>query len=255
MALLGVGMLGGMLAASYLGEPGARASSPLFIIPVTVCVLGLWTFLRHLGRVAQPFIAPRLIHGPGFGAVNLVNGLYGGITFGVVALIPLYATNRYRIGTLDSGILLTAQGIAAATLSIVSALALRRVGHRPLLYIGCVAISIGILMLAIEPPAAIPAYGWLAGSAFLVGAGSGAINPPSRNAGLQLAPEHSGTLAALRTMALQTGSITAVSIATTLLAQSRAPGVLQAWFYVGCAAILMAALPVIARVPEHLGAW
>lgn len=255
MALLGLGMLAGMLAATYLGEAHPHARSVAFIAPLAICVVALALFFRHLGRTAQPFIPPRLIHGPGFGPVNLLNSLYGGVTFGVVALIPLYATNRYGIGTLHSGTLLTAQGIAAATLSIASALALRRTGHRPLLYTGSVVIAIGIFLLAIHPLAGISAYGWLAGSAFLVGAGSGVINPPSRNAGLQLAPERAATLAGLRSMALQIGSITTVSIATAFLAQAADPGVVQAWFYFACALLFVVALPLIARVPEHHGAW
>jgi len=255
MALLGVGILAGMLAATHLGEAHALARLPTFVVPAAICAVALSLFFRHLGRAAQPFIAPRLIHGPGFGPVNLLNGLYGGVTFGVVALIPLYATNRYGMGTLDSGTLLTAQGIAAAALSIASALVLRRTGHRPLLYAGSVVIAIGIFLLAVDPPAGMPAYGWLAGSAFVVGVGSGVINPPSRNAGLQLAPEHAATLAALRTMALQTGSITAVSIATAVLAHAGDPGAVQSWLYVVCALLFVAALPLIARIPEHRGAW
>lgn len=251
MALLGAGML----AATYLGEARALARWPTFVVPLAVCVVALSLFFRHIRRAAQPFIAPHLIHGTGFGPVNLLNGLYGGVTSGAVALLPLYATVRYGMGTLDSGTLMTAQGIAAATLSTVSAMALRRTGHRPLLYAGSVLIAIGILLLAVNPPAGMPAYGWLAGSAFVVGVGSGVINPPSRNAGLQLAPEHAATLAALRTMGLQIGSITAVSIATAFLAEARDPGAAQASFYVVCALLFVAALPLIARVPEHRGAW
>jgi EmrB/QacA subfamily drug resistance transporter len=255
MALLGAGILGGMLAASHLGEAHARGWSPMFVVPMAVCVIALSLFFRHLRRVPHPFIAPRLIYGPGFGAVNLVNGLFNGVTFGAMALIPLYATNRYGISTLGSGTLLTAQGIAAATLSVASALALRRAGYRPLLYAGSVVIAIGIFLLAIHPVVGIPPYVWLAGSAFLVGAGCGVINPPSRNAQLQIAPEHSATLAALRTMFLQIGSILAVSIGTAILAQSADPGAVQAWLYIACATLLVVALPLIARVPEHRGAW
>jgi MFS family permease len=116
-------------------------------------------------------------------------------------------------------------------------------------------IATGILLLVVEPPAGVPAYGWLAGWAFLVGVGGGIINPPSRNAGLQLAPENAATLAALRTMALQIGSITAVSIATAFLAQARDPGAAQGWFHVVCALLFVVALPLIARIPEHRGAW
>jgi MFS family permease len=111
MALLGAGILASMLAATYLGEGHSRARLAKFAVPAAVCVVALSLFFRHLGRAAQPFIAPRLIHGTGFGPVNLLNVLYGGVTFGAVALLPLYATNRYGMGTLDSGTLLTAQGM------------------------------------------------------------------------------------------------------------------------------------------------
>ncbi len=255
MALLGSGLLAGMFAVSYLGERNAHAWSPAFVVPLVIALVALWMFFRHINHSVHPFIAPRLVHGPGFGPVNLVNGLYGGVTFGVVALIPLYATNRYGINALGSGTLLIAQGAAAIILSVAAAMALRRTGHRPPLYIGGVAIAIGIVLLALSPLAGIPPYAWLAGSAFLVGAGSGVVNPASRNAGLQLAPEHSSTLAALRTMCLQIGSITTIAIATAILASSDNPGRTQALVYAAAALLLVAALPLITRVPEHHGSW
>ncbi|HET9973426.1 MAG TPA: MFS transporter, partial [Streptosporangiaceae bacterium] len=255
MALLGTGLLAGMLAASYLGEDNARPWSPLLVVPLVIAVVALWMFFRHISRSPQPFLAPRLIHGPGFGPVNLVNVIFSGVTFGMVALIPLYATNRYHIGALGSGTLLIAQGAAAILLSIAAALALRRTGHRPLLYAGTIVIAVGMTLLALSPIAGIPPYAWLAGSAFLIGVGSGTINPPSRNAGLQLAPEHSSTLAALRSMSLQVGSITTISIATAILASSNESGTVQAWFYVAVALLLVATLPLITRVPEYHGSW
>ena len=255
MVLLGISLLAAMFAASYLGEGNARAWSPAVVVLLTISVVAMWTFFRHINHSMHPFIDPRLIYGPGFGPVNLINALYGGVTFGVVTLIPLYATNRYGIDALGSGLVLTAQGVAAIILSIVSALALRRTGHRLPIFVGGTTIAIGTLLLAVSPVAGIPPYAWLSGSAFLVGAGSGAINPASRNAGLQLAPEHSSTLAALRSMCLQIGSITAVSIATAILTSSGDPGGIQAWIYVVLALLLVAALPLITRAPEHHGSW
>ena len=167
-----------------------------------------------------------------------------------VALVPLYATNRYGFNALDSGTLLIAQGVAAIILSFAGALALRRTGHRQPLYIGGAVMAVGTLLLSFSPLAGIPPYVWLAGTAFLVGAGSGAINPASRNAGLQLAPEHSSTLAALRSMCRQIGAITAISITTAILASADDPGHVQAWVYVVAALLLVAALPLITRIPD-----
>ena len=255
IALLGSGLLAGMLAATFLGERDAHAWSPAFVAPLGIAIVALWMFFRHINHSAHPFIAPRLIYGRSFGPVNLVNGLYGGVSSGVMALVPLYAASRYGINALDSGTLLIAQGVAAIILSVAAAFALRRTGHRPPLYVGGVAIAAGMLLLALSPVAGIPPYAWLAGSAFLVGVGAGTINPASRNAGLQLAPERSSTLAALRTMCLQIGSMIAISIATATLASSDDPGGIQAWVYVVAALLLVAALPLITRIPEHHGSW
>jgi MFS family permease len=255
MAFLGSGLLAGMLAASYLGERDAHIWSSAFTVPLGIAIVALWMFFRHIDRSTRPFIAPHLIRGPGFGAVNLLNVLYGGGTAGIVALIPLYAANRYGINALDSGILLIAQGIAAIVLSAIATWALRSTGYRRPLYVGGVMIAIGTLLLALSPLAGIPPYAWLAGSTFLVGAGSGALSPASRNAGLQLAPGQSSTLAALRTMSRQIGTIIAISIATATVAGADDPGRSQAWIYAMAALLLVAALPLIAHVPEHHGSW
>jgi MFS family permease len=255
MVLLGGGLLSGMLAISYLAETNAHAWSPAFAIPFVIATVALWMFFRHIAGSADPFIMPRLISGTGFGAVNLVNALYGGMTGGVVALIPLYAMNRYGMDALNAGTLLTAQGAAAILLSIAGAFALRRTGYRRPLYVGGIAIAIGMLLLALSPVGAISPYVWLAGSAFLIGFGRGANNPASRNAGLQLAPEHSSTVAALRTLCMQIGTIVTISIDTAILAGAHDPGHTQAWLFALAGALLIVALPLIARVPEHRGSW
>jgi hypothetical protein len=255
MVLLGVALLAGMFTISSLGEIHSVTWSPASSVSLAIAVVTGWMFSGHVNRSPHPFIAPRLIHGPGFGPVNLVNAIFGGITLGVVALIPLYAANRYGMPALGAGTLLIAEGIAAIALSVVGTLALRRTGYRLPLYVGGAAIAIGLLLLAVQPIAAIPAYAWLAGSAFLIGTGAGTINPASRNAGPQLAPEHASTLAALRSASLQIGSIATVSVFTAILAGSDDPGHAQARALIIAALMLVAALPLIRRVPEQRGAW
>jgi fucose permease len=244
-----------MLAANALSERSTHAWSLTFAAPLVVATISLWAFLRHIGRETHPFIAPLFIHGPSFSTINLFNVLYGGVTNGVMALVPLYAIDRYDIGPLDSGTLLVAQGSAAIVLSIAAAMVLRLTGYRPPLYVGGSAMAVGALLLAVPPVRGVSAYAWLAGGVFLIGVGSGIINPASRNAGLMLAPESSSTLAALRSMSRQIGTIIAVSIATAAIAGSTDPGDVQAWVYVAAAALLVAAMPLVARVPEHRGAW
>jgi EmrB/QacA subfamily drug resistance transporter len=254
MLLLGLGVLAAMIGISYLGESDAHIWSPLFIGPVLVGVLALVLFARHISRTTDPFIAPRLIRGRGFGAVNVINILYGGAVAGLVALIPLYATNRYGIGALGSGTLLTAQGVAVIVLSSLAALALRRTGYRHPLYLGAVIVAAGMLALAARPPG-LSTFAWLTAAACLVGVGTGWSSPASRNACLQLEPDQSAALAALRTTGRQIGSITAISIATAILAQSSDPGIVQAYVFAIFGLLLVVGMPIIARVPEHHGSW
>jgi len=254
LALLGIGALALMLGVSYLGEAGASAASPLFVVPVIAGLLGLALFGRHIRRARDPFIAPRLIAGRGFGAVNVINILYGGAVAGMLALVPLYAVDRYRISVLGSGTLLTAEGIAVIVASSLAAMGLRRTGYRWPLYIGSACAAIGIAGLAIHPDGVSP-YAWLAMSACVIGLGTGLSSPASRNAGLQLAPDQSAAIAALRSTGRMVGQIAAVSITTAIIAQSAAPGLLQAKVFIVFAVLLLACLPVISRVHEHRGSW
>lgn len=253
--LLGVGIFAAMLPASYLGEKEANLSSPMFIIPTAIAIVTLWAFFHHIHRSANPLIDPHLIHGSGFGAINLVNGIFGGVTGGAVALVPLYATNRYGLNALDSGTLLIAEGVAAILLSAVAALILRRTGYRSPLYIGNVIITVGLVLLALRPPAGISPYLWLAFSSLLLGAGAGAINPAGRNAGLQMEPERSSPIAAIRSMSMQIGTIAIVTIATAILATSKHPGLSQGTIFLITALLFAVCMPLVAFVPEHHGSW
>lgn len=255
MALLGGGLLAGMAGITGLSEPHAAISPVASAALLMVAALAVVAFFRHIGRVKAPFVAPRFIGGPGFGAVNLVNMIYSGVPIGAAALIPLYAANRYGIGAFAAGSLLVGQGLATVVFSGITVVALRRVGYRRPIYLGSAGIVLGLVLLALAPVAGVPPYLWLAAAAFLVGAGSGTLNPATRNAGLQLAPKEASTLAALRSLALQTGTILTISLTTAIVAASATPGTAQAWAYVAAALVLVVALPVVARIPEHRGAW
>jgi hypothetical protein len=47
----------------------------------------------------------------------------------------------------------------------------------------------------------------------------------------------------------------AVSITTAVISDSTDPGGTQAWVYVAAAALMVAAMSLVSRVPEHHGAW
>ena len=255
MGLMGAAVLAAMFSTNALGAPGGDGGPWGFWALLAGATLATGLFVRHVRGASTPFIAPSLIWGSGFGPVNAVNAIYGGMTIGAVALVPLYAANRYGMDALAAGTLLIAQGIAAIALSLAATWALRRTGYRRPMWVGACAIVAGLGVLAVQAPEAIGPYRWLLGGAFLVGAGIGAVNPASRNAGLQLAPRSASTLAALRTLFLQLGTIATVAVATAVLADAHDPGRAQAWVYAAQALLLLLALPLIHRVPEHRGAW
>ena len=255
MGLMGAAVLAAMFSTNALGAPGGDGGPWGFWALLAGATLATGLFVRHVRGASTPFIAPSLIWGSGFGPVNAVNAIFGGMTIGAVALVPLYAANRYGMDALAAGTLLIAQGIAAIALSLAATWALRRTGYRRPMWVGACAIVAGLGVLAVQAPVAIGPYRWLLGGAFLVGAGIGAVNPASRNAGLQLAPRSASTLAALRTLFLQLGTIATVAVATAVLADAHDPGRAQAWVYAAQALLLLLALPLIHRVPEHRGAW
>lgn len=255
MVLMATSLLSGMLAISALAEPGIRLASPLFLAPLALALASGALFWRHTLRSPAPFIPAQLLAGRAFGSVNVINIVYSGVTTGCVVLAPLYATTRYGINTLQSGTLLIAQGVGQVVFSVLAVMVLRRTGYRAPIVLGGALIAIGILVLALPPPARLTPYFWLASATFIAGVGKGITNPAARNAGLQLAPERSSTIAAIRTLFIQIGSIATVSIATAILAGTQQTGATQAWIYAAAALVFIVALPVVRAVPEHRGAW
>lgn len=255
LAWLACALLAGMLEASFLGEKKPPIGS-MALTTLALLTLGSgMAFIRHVNRCPHPFIAPRLIHGPGFGVVNLVNMVYGGICIGAVVLLPLYASTRYGLNAMEAGALLFAQGGASIVLSLLATLALRRTGYRLPLYLGGAISAIGMLLIAMPPLWGVAASSWLMGAALLTGIGTGMVNPASRNAGLQLAPEHSSSIAGLRSLCFQVGTIAVISLTTAAMAEATSSGLHQAWVYAGVAALLAAVLPLVRHIPEHHGAW
>ena len=255
MLWLGVAVIAGMFAASWLGDPDTRWTSPPFLASAALAVFCGIAFFRHIQRVREPFLPPRLIYGRGFGATNFLNGIYGGVASGAVTLAPLYASARYGLSALDAGLLLIAEGVAAIVLSTFAAAALRRTGYRMPFRVGALLMALGLALLAPEPRFGLSPYAWLAVATFFIGAGGGFMSPASRNACLQLVPERASTMAALRATVQELGVIVALAIATALMAAASNPQRALAGIYLVSALLCLAVLPVIARVPEHRGAW
>lgn len=253
MLLLASSVLSMMLAMNALAEGSSIQTSVLAAFLLLLSFVLLVFFLRSSKKKEKPFIPIRLMTGEGFFQVNLIN-VAGGMTQGIIVLIPLYATVRYGIGALGSGTLLTAEGLIAVLVSIFAVWVLRRTGYRKPIVVGLACNALGAILLSVPYFGPSP-YAWLAFAAGIIGLGMGWLSPASRNAGLQLLPRQAPTLAALRTMCMQFGAIATVSITTAVLAHAADPVAWHTWMNVFWALLLLLLIFVARRVPEHHGAW
>lgn len=255
LGYLAVGLFTAMYAATYLGQHPDHYKSLTFIALAAGSIIAFISFFRHLNKVSEPFIQPRFIYGKGFGSVNLLNLIHSGMVIGTASLIPFYAINRYGISELNAGTLLVIEGIASVILSVIISINIRRTGYRKPLYVGAVILAAGVALLSITPRWDIPPFAWLATSTFLIGIGFGVMSPAARNAGIQLAPDQSANLAAIRSLGLQLGQIISIAGATSIIGASMQPGKTQAMIYLVLSILLIATIPVISRVPESKGSW
>ncbi len=248
-------ILTGMYAATYLGNNADKPFSTTFLSLSIASALFFTLFFRHIKRVEKPFIDPKFIIGKGFSAVNIINIIHSGMVIGALALVPLYAVNRYEISELHSGTLLVAEGVASVIMSVILSIYLRKTGYRMPIYVGGVVLSFGVALLYFAPIFGMSPYIWLATSTFFIGVGIGIMSPAARNAGIQLAPKQSANIAAIRSLGLQMGQIITVAISTAIITASENPTAAHSKIYALFSIILLITLWNTKFVPENKGAW
>lgn len=254
VVMIGITIVSAMLGITELGDGGTSALSPLFIVPELVALLAGWLFVRHTRRAANAFISMRLLVGPGFGTLNTLNLLFGACALGFSALVPIYAQERFGTPVLAAGTLLTARAVGMILIAGFAVFTMRRTGYRLPMFVGYTTISAGLIMMALVPPQVSP-YLWLSIGACLTGLGMGLSLPSANNAVMHLAPDQISGVAGLRGMFRQSGGIAAVSIATAAAARSAEPGMALGAVFLVFALVLLCALPLVLRVPDHYGAW
>lgn len=254
IGLLAAGLLGLMLAISYLGSATASPLSAEFIVPLAAGLAAIVAFCWHSARAAEPFVPLKLLAGRGFAVMNAINFAIGAAILGFGALVPLYAQERYHLPTLAAGTLLTARAIGMITIAALAAFALRRTGYRLPMIGGIVIGASGLVLMTISPPVFSP-YVWLAIAAGVTGVGLGMALPASNNATLQRAPENTAAVAGLRGMFRQSGGITSISLITAVVARSEDPGLALAHSFLILAIVLACLVPAVFLVPDHRGQW
>jgi len=254
IVLLGALILSLMLGITMLGEPDVGLLDPRFLVPEIIAAIALALFVVRMRYASAPYIPLRLLTGPGFAVMNLINLLVGGAAMGVAALIPVYAQTRFGMAPLEAGSLVTARAIGMAAMAGVAVMLLRRTGYRPPMIIGFVVTAASLVGMGIVPDS-LSSYLWLTAAGGLAGLGLGIALPATNNALLHLAADDIGSIAGLRGMFRQSGSILAISISTALAARSDDPGAVLGLCMLVFAGVLVCVIPLILFVPDHRGSW
>jgi MFS family permease len=225
ITLLVTMLLSGMDAATRSSTLGTGWLAPVSVaLTATIAVAAAWLLLRHCGNRPEALIPVALLQAR-------------------FALIPMLA-----------GGLLALRAVGMIAASAVGVALIRKLGSRPLLLGGFAAHSLGLLMLVLVP-AHVNVYLWIGVAATVSGIGVGLASPASNNATMHLAPDLVSSASGLRGMFRQAGAILAISAVTAAVTASDEPVVAQMLSLATLAAVLLVAVPVALRIPNHRGRW
>lgn len=179
-----IGVVGALLSALYLRGPGAATlrqrpdlgGLALGIPAVVAIVYGLsqpaskgWdsvdTFVPLIGgaamvvlfclyelRQSSPLIEIRVFRDAAFSAAMTVNFLIALALFGTVLLVPLFLQQVQGYGALDAGVVLAAQGVAAAVAMPIGGLLTDRFGARQVVPFGLALLTGATIWMATLTP-------------------------------------------------------------------------------------------------------
>lgn len=255
--LLGAALIGGTVLGTMLAitEIGSRSGGPVpwpVIGPGAVGITCGALLLRRARRAADPVIPARLLRGRSFVSLHALNFVWGACVIGLGSLVPLVAEERYHLGPLPAGTLLTARALSEVGVAVAVSFLIHRTGFRLPLLAGIAAISGGMVMIALPPPVITP-YLWLMLGAAVTGLGIGVSAPAANNASVELAPDDVGAISGLRGATRQFGAIIAVASTTALMDRGAGrTGVLLAGFTV-LGLLLLAMSPLALALPDR--AW
>ena len=116
--------------------------------PVMLALLLLLLFLPLELRTARPLLDVRLFQRRTFLVGNLIGWVAVVSLFGFTFLLPQYLQVLRGLSSYHAGLLLAPQGLAAMVGTIVVGLLYRRVGARPLVLVGGIAVGINISLIS-----------------------------------------------------------------------------------------------------------
>ncbi len=264
LALLGFGGL--VLGLSLLGE-GTHGSPATMLLPLGVGVVAMCLFVwRQLarGKTGNPLLDLRTFTSPTFtlAVVMFIVAMMG--MFGVFILLPMFMQNVMHLSVLHSGLLMLPGGLLSGLLAPGVGRLYDKVGPRPLVIPGTIALTGAVALLAFL---AREGVGWPAilGGNLLFSTGLALLFTPLFSASMGALPKHlyshgSATLSALQQVAAAAGTAMFVAIMSAVAAQqvlagasdaaAQAHGIRTAFTLAACiAACTVVIAPFIRRPP------
>jgi EmrB/QacA subfamily drug resistance transporter len=243
-----IGIAGSIMTALLLRGPAGRGRQPLDVgglalgVPAVVAVVyglsqpsqygwgsahtllpllggasGLVAFCLYELRSPAPLIEIRVFRDAAFSAAMTLNFLIGVALFGAVVLVPLFLQQVQGYGALDSGVVLAAQGLAAAAAMPIGGQLTDRFGARQVVPFGLALLTLSSVWIATLAP---DTPRWEV-AAMVAGRGLGigmSLMPAMSSAYVTLPPALIARATSVSNTVQRVASALAVAIVTTILA-------------------------------------
>lgn len=191
--------------------------SPWTLVPLLGGTLLLVVFCMYELRNPEPLIELRVFRDAAFTAAMTLNFFIGVALFGSVVLVPLFLQQVQGFGALDAGVVLAAQGIAAAAAMPIGGMLTDRFGARQVVPFGLVVLTLASIWMATLTPTTPR----LAVAAMIAGRGIGiglSMMPSMSSAYVTLAPSLIARATSVSNTVQRVAGALAVAIVTTILA-------------------------------------
>ena len=140
-------MIYGLTQAAFFGWGSAQALLPVIGGAALVAGFVFWELRQRF-----PLLDMRVFKDAGFSAAALVGVIFASALFGAVFLIPVFMQEVQGKDTLEAGLLLAPQGVAAAAAMSISGSLTDRFGARPVVFAGILAlIAATVFLTGVKP--------------------------------------------------------------------------------------------------------
>jgi predicted MFS family arabinose efflux permease len=122
-------------------------AAPGALVPLAVAVVALVAFVPVERRAAEPIVPLRLFRSRMVVAAVTTGFLSGMAMFGTLSFVPLFLQGVTNASATRAGLVLTPFVLGWVTMSIVSARLVLKIGYRPVVGAGMLALTISFLLL------------------------------------------------------------------------------------------------------------